>query len=172
MRRTPRLVSPFSNTDSHCGNTPAPHLPSERDWLRPAGGVRIGDGEDLRVVLPTMSQHPDVFMSHRYARLTIEGGRLLVKRSSVEGMPVTHLAAMMGVIWQRPDRWVRRFDARHPSGPTGASTRRSPTRRVCSRTAIPVAAISATSASLARSAADGCGVLHAVRRSPNTIRAR
>ena len=104
MQRIPHLVSPFSNTGSHCGDTPAPHLPSERDWLRTAGSVVSTRG--------------------------------------------------------------------HPSGPTGASTPRFPTRRVCSRTAIPVAVTSATRASLARSAADGCGVLHAVRRNPNTGRAR
>ena len=39
-------------------------------------------------------------MSHRNARLSIEGRRLLVERVRVGGIPVAHVAAMMGVSHQ------------------------------------------------------------------------
>ena len=47
-------------------------------------------------------------MSHRNARLTLHGRRLLVKRVN-EGMPVAHVAKAMGVSRQCAHRWVTRF---------------------------------------------------------------
>jgi transposase len=49
-------------------------------------------------------------MSHRNARLTPLGRRLLVERVRVQGMPVAHVAKTMGVSRQCAHRWVKRFD--------------------------------------------------------------
>lgn len=49
-------------------------------------------------------------MSHRNARLTIHGRRLLVERVRFQGMPVAHVAKAMGVSRQCAHRWVGRFD--------------------------------------------------------------
>ena len=62
-------------------------------------------------------------MSHRNARLTIEGRRLLVERVRVGGIPVAHVAAMMGVSRQCAHRWVRRFDAEGHAGLEDRSSR-------------------------------------------------
>jgi 3-oxoacyl-[acyl-carrier protein] reductase len=50
-------------------------------------------------------------MSHRNARLTVHGRRLLVHRVRVEGSPVAHVAKAMGVSRQCAHRWIARFDA-------------------------------------------------------------
>lgn len=62
-------------------------------------------------------------MSHRRARLTVEGRRLLVRRVRVEQMPVAHVAAMMGVSRQCAHRWLRRFDAEGDGGLEDRSSR-------------------------------------------------
>ena len=50
-------------------------------------------------------------MSHRNARLTVHGRRLLVHRVRELGMPVSHVAKAMGISRQCAHRWVARFDA-------------------------------------------------------------
>jgi transposase InsO family protein len=67
-------------------------------------------------------------MSHRNARLTPMGRQLLVDRVRVQGMPVAHVAAAMGISRQCAHRWVRRFDAEGPIGLLDRSSRphRSP----------------------------------------------
>ncbi|RFU41760.1 IS481 family transposase [Actinomadura logoneensis] len=47
-------------------------------------------------------------MSHRNARLTIHGRRLLVERVAA-GRPVAHVAAEMGISRQTAHKWVRRW---------------------------------------------------------------
>ena len=74
-------------------------------------------------------------MSHRNARLTVQGRRLLVERVRVEGIPVAHVAAMMGVSRQCAHRWVRRFDA---EGYAGLADRSSRPRTCPRRTPPPV----------------------------------
>jgi len=73
---------------------------------------------------------PEVFMSHRNARLTVHGRRLLVQRVRNEGMPVAHVAKAMGVSRQCAHRWVARFDAEGDVGLMDRSSRphRMPTR--------------------------------------------
>lgn len=69
-------------------------------------------------------------MSHRNARLTPHGRRILVQRVRVEGMPVAHVAKAMGVSRQCAHRWVSRFDAEGDAGLEDRSSRphRTPTR--------------------------------------------
>lgn len=69
-------------------------------------------------------------MSHRNARLTLHGRRLLVHRVRVEGSPVAHVAKAMGISRQCAHRWVARFDAEGDAGLVDRSSRphRSPTR--------------------------------------------
>lgn len=69
-------------------------------------------------------------MSHRNARLTVHGRRLLVHRVRVEGSPVAHVAKAMGVSRQCAHRWIARFDAEGEAGLHDRSSRphRSPTR--------------------------------------------
>ena len=62
-------------------------------------------------------------MSHRNARLTFHGRRLLVRRVCVEGMPVAHVAKAMGVSRQCAHRWVKRFDAEGEAGLVDRSSR-------------------------------------------------
>lgn len=68
-------------------------------------------------------------MSHRNARLTVHGRRLLVERVAA-GMPVAHVAKAMGVSRQCAHRWVNRFAAEGESGLADRSSRPqvSPTR--------------------------------------------
>ncbi|MBT2877626.1 helix-turn-helix domain-containing protein [Streptomyces sp. McG5] len=47
-------------------------------------------------------------MSHRYARLTVHGRRLLVQRVQA-GRPVAHVAAEMGISRVTAHKWVRRW---------------------------------------------------------------
>ncbi len=69
-------------------------------------------------------------MSHRNARLTVHGRRLLVRRVRHQKMPVAHVAKMMGVSRQCAHRWVARFDAEGDAGLVDRSSRphRTPTR--------------------------------------------
>ena len=73
---------------------------------------------------------PEAFMSHRNARLTVYGRRLLVQRVRVQGMPVAHAAKAMGISRQCTHRWVARYDAEGVSGLEDRSSRphRSPRR--------------------------------------------
>lgn len=57
----------------------------------------------------------EVFVSHRNARLTVHGRRLLV-RVREQGMPVAHVAKAMGVSRQCAHRWVARYDAEGDAG--------------------------------------------------------
>ena len=69
-------------------------------------------------------------MSHRNARLTVHGRRLLVHRVRELEMPVAHVAKAMGVSRQCAHRWVARFDAEGDAGLHDRSSRphSSPTR--------------------------------------------
>jgi transposase len=69
-------------------------------------------------------------VSHRNARLTFHGRRLLVERIRVEGSPVAHVAKAMGVSRQCAHRWLARYDAEGEAGLLDRSSRphHSPTR--------------------------------------------
>ena len=62
-------------------------------------------------------------MSHRNARLTFHGRRLLVRRVRGEGMPVADVARAMGISRQCAHRWVARFDAEGEAGLVDRSSR-------------------------------------------------
>lgn len=70
-------------------------------------------------------------MSHRNARLTVHGRRLLVERIRGQGMPVAHVAKAMGVSRQCAHRWVARYDA---EGLAGLEDRSSRPRSMPTRT--------------------------------------
>ena len=74
-------------------------------------------------------------MSHRNARLTALGRRLLVERVREQGMPVAHVAKAMGVSRQCAHRWVARFDA---EGLAGLEDRSSRPRSTPTRTAAEI----------------------------------
>jgi transposase InsO family protein len=74
-------------------------------------------------------------VSHRNARLTVHGRRLLVQRVRDEGMPVAHVAKAMGVSRQCAHRWVARFDA---EGEAGLEERSSRPRSCPTRTSAEV----------------------------------
>jgi len=82
--------------------------------------------------------HKEVFMAHRNARLTVHGRRLIVQRVRVEGMPVAHVAAAMGISRQCAHRWVARFDA---EGDAGLWDRSSRPHTSPNRTAAPTEAL-------------------------------
>ena len=69
-------------------------------------------------------------MSHRNARLTVHGRRLLVRRVRDQGQRVAHVAKAMGVSRQCAHRWVARFDTEGEAGLDDRSSRphRFPTR--------------------------------------------
>ncbi|HSP02321.1 MAG TPA: IS481 family transposase [Acidimicrobiales bacterium] len=69
-------------------------------------------------------------MSHRNARLTVHGRRLLVSRVRQQGMPVAHVAKAMGVSRKCAYHWLRRFDLEGDAGLHDRSSRphRMPTR--------------------------------------------
>lgn len=69
-------------------------------------------------------------MSHRNARLTVHGRRLIVERVRRQGMPVAHVAKAMGISRQCAHRWLARFDAEGDAGLEDRSSRphRSPNR--------------------------------------------
>lgn len=62
-------------------------------------------------------------MSHRNARLTVHGRRLLVHRVREQGQAVAHVAKAMGVSRQCAHRWVARFDAEGDDGLADRSSR-------------------------------------------------
>ena len=62
-------------------------------------------------------------MSHRNARLTVHGRRLLVQGVRELGMPVAHVAKAMGISRQCAHRWVARFDAEGDAGLHDRSSR-------------------------------------------------
>jgi transposase InsO family protein len=68
-------------------------------------------------------------VSHRNARLTFHGRRLLVARVE-SGMPVAHVAKAMGISRQCAHRWVARFAAEGEAGLHDRSSRphRCPTK--------------------------------------------
>ena len=76
-------------------------------------------------------------MSHRNARLTLHGRRLLVHRIRVEGAPVAHIAKAMGISRQCAHRWVNRWDA---EGDAGLVDRPSRPRHTPTRTSVEVEA--------------------------------
>lgn len=68
-------------------------------------------------------------MSHRNARLTAHGRRLIVERVQ-QGMPVSHVAKAMGISRQCAHKWVNRYHAEGEAGLEDRSSRprTSPTR--------------------------------------------
>lgn len=70
-------------------------------------------------------------MSHRNARLTVHGRRLLVSRVRDEGQAVAHVAKAMGISRQCAHRWVARYDA---EGDTGLQDRCSRPHTMPTRT--------------------------------------
>jgi len=62
-------------------------------------------------------------VSHRNARLTVHGRRLLVHRVRDEGQAIAHVAKAMGVSRQCAHRWVARFDAEGSAGLQDRSSR-------------------------------------------------
>lgn len=77
-------------------------------------------------------------MSHRNARLTFHGRRLLVQRVREQGMPVAHVAKAMGISRQCAHRWVARFDV---EGEAGLVDRSSRPHRVPSQTSPEIEAV-------------------------------
>ncbi|WP_323376190.1 IS481 family transposase [Streptomyces sp. RB17] len=69
-------------------------------------------------------------MSHRNARLTVHGRRLLVERVR-SGRPVAHVAAEMGISRPTAHKWIRR---RRSEGESGLIDRSSRPRRTPHRT--------------------------------------
>jgi transposase InsO family protein len=69
-------------------------------------------------------------VSHRNARLTPHGRRLLVQRVQEQGLPVAHVARAMGISRQCAHRWVARFAAEGGAGLLDRSSRphRTPNR--------------------------------------------
>ncbi len=61
-------------------------------------------------------------MSHRNARLTVFGRRLLVDRVA-SGGPVAHVAAEMGVSRATAHKWVRRWRTEGEAGLADRSSR-------------------------------------------------
>ncbi|MFF5086792.1 helix-turn-helix domain-containing protein, partial [Streptomyces niveus] len=61
-------------------------------------------------------------MSHRNARLTVHGRRLLVERV-LAGRPVAHVAAEMGISRPTAHKWVRRWRTEGDAGLADRSSR-------------------------------------------------
>ncbi|MFK0238417.1 helix-turn-helix domain-containing protein, partial [Streptomyces vinaceus] len=72
-------------------------------------------------------------MSHRNARLTVHGRRILVERV-LAGRPVAHVAAEMGISRPTAHKWVRRWRA---EGDAGLADRPSRPGRTPHRTPAP-----------------------------------
>jgi transposase InsO family protein len=72
----------------------------------------------------------EVFVSHRNARLTVHGRRLVVARVREQGMKPAHVAEAMGVSRQCVYRWLERFDTEGDAGLFDRSSRphRMPTK--------------------------------------------
>jgi len=77
-------------------------------------------------------------MSHRNARLTVHGRRLLVARVIDDGRPVAHVAKELGVSRQCAHRWVKRFMV---EGDVGLAERSSRPRSCPRRTSQGVEAV-------------------------------
>ncbi|MGW1275290.1 IS481 family transposase, partial [Streptomyces sp. NPDC002491] len=75
-------------------------------------------------------------MSHRNARLTVHGRRLLVERVR-DGRPVAHVAAEMGISRATAHKWIRRWRA---EGEQGLHDRSSRPRTTPHRTAAAIEA--------------------------------
>ncbi|ALE82824.1 IS481 family transposase [Pseudonocardia sp. HH130629-09] len=75
-------------------------------------------------------------MSHRNARLTVHGRRVLVERVVDQGRPCAHVAAELGISRQCAHRWVARFRAH---GLAGLVERSSRPHRCTTRTPATVA---------------------------------
>ncbi|MFF0783642.1 IS481 family transposase [Streptomyces sp. NPDC003720] len=75
-------------------------------------------------------------MSHRNARLTVHGRRLLVERVR-SGRPVAHVAAEMGISRATAHKWIRRW---RTEGEAGLADRSSRPRTTPHRTAATVEA--------------------------------
>ncbi len=88
-----------------------------------------GCGGDVKVF-----NRPEVFVSHRNARLTFHGRRILVQRIR-QGRPVSHVAKELGVSRQCAHRWIARFTA---EGEPGLFDRSSRPRTTPARTAAVV----------------------------------
>jgi transposase InsO family protein len=73
----------------------------------------------------------EAFVSHRNARLTVHGRRLLVERVR-SGRPVAHVAAEMGISRPTAHKWIRRWRS---EGERGLIDRSSRPRRTPHRTA-------------------------------------
>ncbi|MFF4737013.1 leucine zipper domain-containing protein, partial [Streptomyces sp. NPDC001262] len=61
-------------------------------------------------------------MSHRNARLTVHGRRILIERVC-SGRPVAHVAAEMGISRTTAHKWVRRWRAEGEPGLRDRSSR-------------------------------------------------
>ncbi|MFF8297267.1 leucine zipper domain-containing protein, partial [Streptomyces globisporus] len=61
-------------------------------------------------------------MSHRNARLTVHGRRILVARV-LAGRPVAHVAAEMGISRPTAHKWVRRWKSEGDAGLVDRSSR-------------------------------------------------
>jgi len=77
-------------------------------------------------------------VSHRNARLTVHGRRLIVARVREQGMKPAHVAKAMGVSRKCVYRWLERFDA---EGDAGLFDRSSRPHRMPSRTPPEVEAV-------------------------------
>jgi transposase InsO family protein len=64
----------------------------------------------------------EAFVSHRNARLTVHGRRLLIDRVR-SGRPVTHVAAEMGISRPTAHKWIRRWRSEGDSGLFDRSSR-------------------------------------------------
>ena len=73
-----------------------------------------------------LANPPKVFMTHRNARLTVHGRRLIVQRVRIEGWAVAHAAKAMGISRWCAHRWLARWDAENPASLVDRSSR--PTR--------------------------------------------
>ena len=66
---------------------------------------------------------PEVFVSHRNARLNLHGRLLLVDRVCRQRRPVAHVAKELGVSRQCAHRWIARFRAEGEAGLLDRSSR-------------------------------------------------
>jgi transposase InsO family protein len=65
---------------------------------------------------------PEVFVSHRNARLNVRGRQLLVERVCEQGWAVAHAAKAQGVSRQCAHRWINRFREEREGGRQMGST--------------------------------------------------
>lgn len=64
----------------------------------------------------------EVLVSHRNARLTVHGRRLIIERSR-QGWPQAHIAASMGVSRRCVQRWIDRYRREGDAGLEDRSSR-------------------------------------------------